>query len=132
MIEILIGTIASGKSSYCNKRAEEGAIIINDYDYSISDIESAIILGKDVVIDKSFSLTSKSRKRWIRVANSFDVPVQATVFKFALPYEHARRRYNSDNRGLDFVHWWNVALQHSSIYEEPRLEEGFDLIVYNH
>jgi len=132
MIEILIGTIASGKSSYCNKRAEQGAIIINDDAYSISDIQSAIKLGKDVVIDKALSLTSKSRKRWIGVANSFDVPVQATVFKFALPYEHARRRYNSDNRGLDFVHWWNVALQHSSIYEEPRLEEGFDLIVYNH
>lgn len=151
MIEVLVGTIASGKSTYCKKRAEEGAIIVNDdaivealhggnyrlYDKKIKSLYksveihaciSAIQLGKDVIIDRGLSLTKNSRKRWIGIAQSFDIPIQATLFKFVLPYEHAKRRYSSDSRGLEFVYWWNVALQHTSVYEEPTLEEGFTQI----
>lgn len=152
MIEILIGTIASGKSTYCKTRAKEGAIIINDdaiveaihagnYKLYSKDLKplykavetqiflSAILLGRDVIIDRGLSLTRSSRLRWIGLAKSFDQTIIARIFKFDLPYEHAKRRFNSDSRGLPFIYWWNVALQHTSIYEKPTLEEGFDLIM---
>ena len=153
-VEVLVGTIASGKSTYCKRRAKEGAVIINDDsiveaihagDYTLYDkklkplyksvevaiFSSAVLLGRDIVIDRGLSLTVHSRKRWIGLAKSFDYACLARIFKFDLPYEHARRRFNSDSRGLDFIYWWNVALQHTSVYERPSIDEGFDYIFTN-
>lgn len=153
-VEILVGTIASGKSTYCLKRAKAGAVIINDDaiveavhagDYTLYDkklkplyksvelaiFSSAVLLGKDIVVDRGLSLTASSRRRWVGLAKSFDYDCLARIFRFELPYEHARRRFNSDSRGLEFIYWWNVALQHTSIYERPSLDEGFNCIFVN-
>lgn len=152
MIELLCGTIASGKSSYCKQRAKAGAIIINDDsivealhagNYKLYSKElkplykavetqiflSAVALGRDVIIDRGLSLTKSSRKRWIGLAKSFDQTIIARIFKFDLPYEHAKRRFNSDNRGLDFIYWWNVALCHTAVYQKPTIDEGFDNVL---
>lgn len=153
MIECLVGTIASGKSTYCKQRANQGAVIINDDaiveavhagNYKLYSKElkplyksvetqiflSAVALGKDIVIDRGLSLTRNSRLRWIGLAKSFDQIILARIFKFELPYIHAKRRFDSDSRGLPFIYWWNVALQHTSIYEEPSYDEGFERIIH--
>lgn len=153
MIEVLVGTIASFKSTYCKQRAKAGAIIINDdsivealhagqyklYSKELKPLYkavetqiflSAVALGRDVIIDRGLSLTKSSRKRWIGLAKSFDKAIIARIFKFELPEVHAKRRFDSDNRGLDYDYWLNVAKQHTAVYQEPAIDEGFDKIVY--
>lgn len=152
MVEILIGTIASGKSTYCKHRASQGVIIINDDaivtavhggNYSLYEAElkplykavelaifsSAALLKRDVIIDRGLSLTSQSRKRWIGLAKSFDQSIIARVFNFATPHEHATRRFNADDRGLTFIEWLEVATRLDRIYEPITYAEGVDLIV---
>lgn len=153
MIEVCVGTVACGKSTYCKQRAKAGAIIINDDsivealhagDYRLYRKElkplykavetqiflSAVALGRDVIIDRGLSLTKSSRKRWIGLAKSFDQTIIARVFKFESPEIHAKRRFDSDNRGLDYDYWLNVAKQHVSVYQTPWTEEGFDEVVW--
>lgn len=84
-IQLLIGMIGSGKSTYARRRADEGAIVVchDDltqmlharYRYEAglkamyrrmeeSLVVAAAISGKDVVIDRTH-LTAESRRRWI-------------------------------------------------------------------
>lgn len=88
-LEVLVGLIASGKSTYARKRADEGAMIVchddltemlhGRYRYEQANRElyrrmeeslarEALLAGKDVVIDRTH-LTRESRRRWIRFAN---------------------------------------------------------------
>lgn len=146
-IEVLVGMIASGKSTYAAKRAKEGAVIVNDDaivlavhggDYSLYDeklkklykaiqlnmITSAILRGRDVVVD-STNRTVKTRQRYLRLAESFDVPCVAVVFPRESEEVHARRRVESDARGLTYVTWLDVAKKHAVNYVAPTEGEGF-------
>jgi predicted kinase len=90
-IEVLIGMIASGKSTYARKRADEGALIISHdaltemlhgcYRYeeglreSYRTMEESIAFaslsaGRDIVIDRTH-LTDESRRRWIDFKNRY-------------------------------------------------------------
>jgi predicted kinase len=150
-LEILVGMIASGKSTYAALRAREGAIIINDdaiqYDvhgghYDLYDerlkplyktVGTAILfqaaaLGKDVVVDTT-AMSRKRRRRWIGLGHSFDYFVSVRQFPVGSPEEHAQRRYQSNNRGLSFETWLKVAQRHAQIYEPPHRTEGMDEII---
>jgi predicted kinase len=152
MIEVLCGTIASGKSTWAKNRAEEGCIIVNDdaivnavhggiytlyKEYlkplykSIEDhiFHTAIAMGKGVVIDKGLSLSVASRQRWIALGHSLDVPVHAVIFEFFDAEIHGRRRTEDDPRGWDLAYWTKVAQAHIDRYEIPTVEEGFDTVV---
>ena len=152
MIEILCGTIASGKSTWSKKMAGDDWIIINDDnivtslhggDYtlyqedlkplykSIEDhiLHTAVAMGKNVVIDKGLNLTRKSRARWIALGRSLDVPVRARIFEMTDPEIHARRRCK-ESRGRSYDYWLCVAQQHIRSYETPLFDEGFDDIEY--
>jgi hypothetical protein len=84
-LEILVGPIASGKTTYARKRADEGALVISHDDLTAmlharyryeqelrecyrgmeEDLASrALRAGRDVVIDRTH-LTRESRCRWI-------------------------------------------------------------------
>ena len=150
-VYILVGHIASGKSGYCKNAAKKGLITLNDDalvnllhgdDYTLYDnrlkilyksIENNIFslglcLGKSVIIDRGVNVSIKGRKRWIALANSFDVPCEAIVFKIEKPEVHAKRRCEHDGRGHSYEYWLNVAKHHHSIYKEPSCEEGFDKV----
>jgi predicted kinase len=151
MFELLIGPIASGKSTWTARRAREGAIVLNDdslvtslhgghyemYDKKLKPLYKTIPLmlagmtilaGRDVIID-STNLTRAVRSRWIGMAKMYDVPVVGVVFDRKGPAEHAGRRTRSDDRGYDFDYWLKVARYHDSIYEAPDASEGFDNLV---
>ena len=151
MIQVLVGTIASGKSTYCRRKAHEGWLTINDDDIlnmlhageyplydeklkplykSIEDsaLHAAILCGKDVIIDRGVNIRRVSRMRWIAIGHAVDVRVEAVVFPFCSPKEHSERRMNSDPRGLTSEYWTMVAEKHISQYEQPVIEEGFDAI----
>jgi predicted kinase len=150
-LQILVGMIASGKSTYCRNAARSGAIIVNDdsivnavhaNDYTLYDkdlkvlykstenhlIAVAIGMGRTVVIDRGLNLSLTGRKRWLALAGSFDVPVEAVEFRIESPKIHASRRVRSDPRGHDFAYWTRVAESHLNDHERPTLEEGFAMI----
>lgn len=151
-LELLVGPIASGKSTYCRAAAREGAIILNDDsivtaihggDYTLYDpllkplykatencvVGTALAMGRRVVVDRP-NHSMKMRRRYIGLGHSFDVPVRLVMFKRESPEVHGERRFHSDRRGHDLNYWIDVAKRHESIYEVPRQEvEQYDEIV---
>lgn len=148
MIQILVGLIASGKSTYCKHAAKKGYIIVNDDaivnavhggDYNLysedlkplyKSIENhiigvAIAMKKHIVIDRSLNVSISGRERFISLAKSFDEPTSAVIFPIELPQLHAMRRYMSDSRERSYEHWLKVANEHLTIYCEPLRNEGF-------
>jgi len=93
-LEILVGMIASGKTTYARKRADEGAIVVchDDitqalhcryrYEQGLREFYrrveegiafAALNAGRDVVVDRTH-LTAESRRRWIRWAADYASP----------------------------------------------------------
>lgn len=152
-LQVLCGMIASGKSTYCKKAALSGSIIMNDDsivnmlhadNYTLYDkklkilykttenhiIGLALAMNKVVVVDRGLNVSKHGRRRWIALAKSFDVPVEALCFANEGPFVHANRRFNSDSRGYPLEYWTKVAEHHNSVYEEPSKEEGFDEVCF--
>lgn len=150
-LQILVGMIASGKSSYCKNIACKGYLCVNDdaivnmlhadqytlYDKNLkllyksienNIISSALCMNKNVVIDRGLNISFQGRQRYIALAKSFDVLCEAIVFAKEDPEVHATRRAKSDPRGYDLNYWTNVANTHNGLYCEPTLQEGFDKI----
>lgn len=154
MIEVLVGTIASGKSTWSSKMAKDGWIIINDDDivnaihgghYAYKEelkplyksiethiFHAAVMLNKNIIIDKGLNLTKESRRRWIGLAKSLDQDIRARVFNFVSPEVHAERRMASDPRGFSYDQWFNIAKSHFDRFEYPTTEEGFTSIEQYH
>jgi len=150
-IKILVGMIASGKSTYCRKASKEGDIIVNDdsiitsihggnytlYDEKLKPlyksiesniIHSAILAGRNVIIDRT-NLSRKVRARYIFIAKSLGVQSELIVMPMRSPEDHAIMRSNSDSRGHSFERWLEVANKHRAQYEVPsQTEEQFDSI----
>lgn len=148
---VLIGMIASGKSTYCKKAAKSGCVIMNDdaivnlvhaeeyvlYDKKLKilykSLENQVIslglaLNKSVVVDRGLNISVQGRKRWLALANSFDVPCEAVCFLNEGPEIHAKRRVEGDNRGYNYDYWLKVAQKHHESFVKPSLEEGFNAI----
>lgn len=147
-IELLIGMIASGKSTYALRRAREGALVVShdaltamlhaEYRYEqglrsmYRDMEeklaaSAIFHGRDVVVDRTH-LTLESRGRWISFGAYYNWPVVAVEFPIVEANVHAIRRHDSDARGRSFDEWLMVARHHAKqAFAEPlgARREGF-------
>ena len=150
---LLVGMISSGKSTYCKTLAEAGWIVINDdaivncvhngdytlYSKSLKPLyksienhifQMAVVMGKDVVIDRGLSISLHARARWLALAKSFDVPIQAVVFEVFAPEVHAIRRFESDRRGHTYEYWLDVAQVHWGQYIQPTIDEGFDAVEF--
>lgn len=148
---VLVGPIASGKSTYCRNAAKMGSIIMNDdaivnlvhaEEYTLYDkklkilyksienqlVSTSLALGKTVVIDRGLNMSVKGRKRWLALASSFDVSCEAICFLNEGPEVHAKRRTSGDCRGHDYDYWLNVAQTHQSSFVVPTLEEGFNVV----
>lgn len=150
-LQVLVGMIASGKSTYCQSAAKQGVICVNDDaivnmlhadDYTLYNIDlkvlyksienhvisTSLAMGRSVIIDRGLNMSLAGRRRWIALARSFDVPCEAILFKNDGPEAHALRRTNSDGRGYSFEYWMRVAEHHNSLYIPPTIDEGFDSI----
>lgn len=148
MIELLVGMIGSGKTTYARKRAKQGALIVShddltqmlhgEYRYEqelkpcyrammIQLAQNGIVAGRDVVIDRTH-LTRESRAFWIDVARrSENTQIIATAFPILTPEIHARRRRDADARGRTYAEWLAVAEHHAAqAHAEPLARnEGF-------
>lgn len=152
MIEILVGPIASGKSTYAVQRAHEGALIINDdsivnalhanqyglYDKTLKPlykqlemiiISTGIALGRDIIIDRP-CCKRKTRARYLEIGHSLEVPVYAVLFGDPdnPPETYAKRRFESDSRGQSLEFWIEVAKRHAKLFEHVNVSEMFDEI----
>jgi len=156
-LELLVGNIASGKSTYTKEKFQSAAnyLMVNDdsivnlvhggnyklYDKNLKnlykDIEHSIISAAsgnnyNVVVDRP-NHTYSMRRRYIGLAKSFDMSVHVILFGRMEPITHAYRRFNSDSRGYDLNYWEKVAKYHDENFQAPNKEkEGFDrLSFYN-
>jgi predicted kinase len=151
-VELLVGPIASGKSTYCRIAANEGAIILNDdsivnavhggdyrlYKESLKPLyksientilSTAIAMQQRVVIDRP-NHSVRMRRRYIALAQSFDSEVCLVLFKRESPEIHGQRRFDSDSRGHSLDYWIDVARYHDGLYEPPDKDlEGFDELI---
>lgn len=152
-IQVLIGLIGSGKSTYSQKMAAKGAIIICDdlivnavhannyllYDKGLKVLYKSIenhiasiaaTFNRTIVVDSGRNISTQARQRWLAIARSIDVPCIAIVFPKEDVETHAHRRWQSDDRGYDYSYWLRVVREHNSNYSEPTLEEGFSKITH--
>jgi predicted kinase len=150
-IQVLVGMIASGKSTYARNAARNGVICVNDDavvnlvhadDYTLYDktlktlykstenhiISVALAMGRTVLVDRGLNLSLRGRQRWLSLAQGFDLPCEVIQFPIEAPAVHAERRAKSDPRGHDFAYWLRVAEHHFSEYVPPTLDEGFSAI----
>lgn len=150
-LQILVGMISSGKSTYCQHAAKNGFLCLNDdaivnmlhannyvlYNKDLKPIYKAIennivgsilLANKSIIIDRGLNISLEGRRRWIALAKSFDIVCEAIVFKNDGIQVHANRRFVSDSRGHSLEFWQKVAERHNLLYTEPSFEEGFDAI----
>jgi len=144
---LLVGPIASGKSTYARTRArQDGALIVCDDalvlavhggDYSLYSarrkalyvaLETAIITharatGTDVVIDRGCR-TVAQRARFASLGRSLGFAVDAVLFPWETPDVHALRRFNHDPRGLSLAKWQEVARAHHAEFQPLTADEG--------
>ena len=152
MIEVCVGLIATGKSTYCRQRALEGWVVVND-DNIVNLIHSnqytlykerlkplyksvgnhivyiAVGMGLNVVIDRGLDVSKEARKRWVSIAHSLDIDINAVVFPYPLLEECAKRRFESDNRGYDYDTWLQIVKRHWANYDTPKIDEGFTKVI---
>lgn len=151
-LTILIGPICSGKSTFSRKRAANREIIVNDdsivmavhagnyllygkdlkrFYKSIEShiIYSALMMGLPTLVDRP-CFKAATRARYIQIAKSLDCRVEGVIFPREAPEVHAERRFNSDSRGLSLEWWLKTARYHDSLWEEPKLTEGFDSLAH--
>lgn len=151
-LELLVGPIASGKSTYCKRTSSPHRIIVNDdalvtalhggnyllyrkeFKPLYKTIENAILsvalsMGLSVVVDRP-NYSTKMRRRYIGIAHSFDVPVLLVIFPWLSAEIHAKRRFIHDSRGYDLNYWLRVAEYHERSYQVPSEKEDFDDIKY--
>lgn len=150
MVQLLVSMIGSGKSTYARLMAKEGYLIVGDdvivtgihgginslykkdlkplyklIEYNI--IHFGVSHGYNVIIDRpNFSLST--RRRYIEIAKSLDVEVEAVLFKIEDVKTHALRRFHSNSRGYSLEYWIEVCQHHLNHYVEPSCEEGFSKI----
>lgn len=151
-LQILQGMVASGKSTYAKRAAKHGIICINDdaivmmlhggnYTGYSKDlkvlykamehtiIEIGIALNKTILIDRGLNISMEARKRYLAIANSFDVECEALYFANLGFKQHSLNRFNSDSRGHTLEYWEKVARHHESIFQTPTVEEGFSKVI---
>lgn len=141
MLYMTIGLQASGKTSYVEKHAPQDAVIVSpdrirkevfnvDYDPAVEEgvwgtffrqLELALRDNKKVIVDNT-NVTRSGRATIIRLARRYDVPVIGYWFK--VPIEECLRRNQLRDRKVPEQMIHNM----QRMYEEPKLEEGFQEI----
>lgn len=141
-VDVLVGMIGSGKSSYAHKRADEGALVISHdgltemlhgcyrYEAGLRDcyrtmeqelVRAALYHNRGAVIDRTH-LTRESRARWVHILRmekqtalamrNTELLIIAVAFPIELPGVHASRRALDDPRGRPYEDWLKVATHH--------------------
>lgn len=157
-LEVLVGMIASGKSTYARERSKSGAVVVchdaivramhpgGEYDsysrpmyHAVEDamIRAAVEAGKRVIIDRT-NLEDRVRARWFRRREELGVPLVFVVFPIEDFRDHARRKFEHDPGGLSLDKWTEIAGDHwttAAREKPPAVDESckqFKVVAYRH
>ena len=144
---ILIGNIASGKTTYVQETLNPSTIVVcgdnitdcvhakyTEYSVGLKPLYKAVehtiitqaaAAGRDIVIDR-MNASRKSRQRYISLAKSLDYSVVGVIMDQSSASVHAARRHECDSRGVPLGRWVGVANGFVEQYEKPTVAEGFD------
>ena len=148
-LEILVGNIASGKSTWTGTRAAQGWLTIeNDsllrslhggrycWDEQLPGlletltreiITACATKCRSVVVD-STNRTRARRSSLIRLGRELGMRVRIVVFPENPAEVHAERRIQSDPRGCSREYWLGVARMMELEFEPPEKDEADDVI----
>ena len=151
---VLVGQIASGKSTWVNNQDMEGVIISKDdlrknyaymiyQDYIYDDYLEPIIQNiceltlyaclhlevENIIIDET-NMTRKSRSWIFDVRDISDYRVVAVVFPDFGEDVHVQRRMKDNHGQVTETKWREVYRDKKKRYQEPIEQEGFDEIIY--
>lgn len=150
LMEVLVGPVASGKSTYARKRAAAGALVVCDdaivlachggnydlYDPALKplyvQVEAAIVTaaalaGLDVVVDTG-GRTRAKRGRFLGLARALGFRTAAVTFRWETAEVHAARRFAHDPRGYSYELWLRVCREHEGMFEPITIAEDFDSV----
>lgn len=137
MLELLVGNIASGKSTYAKKRVQEGWFCVSDdaiinmlladqyslysrkHEQLVADLllqcaEKVVAENYLLVVDSAWLVSKRYRQRF-REAFS-NLVVEEIWFLREAPEVHAARRVEHDPRGGTYEMWLEVAKRLDSLY----------------
>lgn len=150
-MQILIGNIGSGKSTYCKEKVKEEYIIISkddlrysigagnyifnlNYEQSISNcmlefFHSLSQLNDIKIIIDETNMDKESRKFYLYWGKYYKYTKIAMIFPSLTKEESVKRRLQSNHGNTSKEVWDEVWERKNTIYEEPTKEEGFDIIM---
>lgn len=148
MIELLVGNIASGKTTYSSS-SDKPVVSRDDVRYRLgngdygfdfktehlvskivdAELEARLLLGQDVIVDGVHS-TVKSRSVAIALAKKYKVPIVCIVFPDRGEYSHVDARMMQNHGNTPRVVWEGVYRRFIQNYEVPTESEGFKWIEF--
>lgn len=153
-IYILIGNIASGKSSWISKNYPNAYIISKDnirksyykftnipyiYNDEIEPLINNIVQEKfkiaiklniqNIIIDET-NMSIKSRLFFIQQGIKNKIKIIGIVFPTLTMDEHINRRLKNNHGNTSKEKWEEVFKIKESLFDKPLLSEGFSEIIY--
>ena len=135
MSVILVGNIATGKSTFCKNLKKNDRYIVcpdnfsgNKHDIQkkiFDEIEYGIKNYKHVILD-SPSMTKKCRRDLLYFARNNH---RTIVFDFGAGNANSLNRRINENPELSESEWTDIHNKNLKDYEEPSMDEGFDRII---
>lgn len=150
-LQILIGNIGSGKSTYCKEKVKEGYIIISrdtirygigsgkyiynpDYEpsikASIKELALSLMEGPkpNIIIDET-NMTEKIRINYINISKIYGYKRIALIFPVISKEESVKRRMSCNHGDTTKEKWEEVWTGLHGIYQKPTIAEGFDEVI---
>lgn len=135
MFVILVGNIATGKSTFCKNLKKNNRYIVCPDNFSgnkqdiqkkiINEIEYGIKNYKHVILDAP-SLTKKHRSKLLYFARNNH---RTIVFNFGAGNANSLKRRINENPEVSESEWTDIHNKNLTDYEEPSIDEGFDRII---
>jgi predicted kinase len=148
ILELLVGSIASGKSTWTRKRANQGWLTVNndslvcsmhggEYAWNLQIPGLVELLAKQIVTaaasaSRSVIVDNTNRNRQQRAAivrhgREMGMQVKIVLFPRESADVHAERRFRSDPRGCTYGYWLEVAQKIETEWEDPGTDEADEI-----
>lgn len=147
-LELLVGSIASGKSTWTRMRADQAWLTVNNdtlvrsmhggeyaWDLQVPGlvellaeqiITAAAAASRSVIVDNT-NRTRQQRAAIVRHGREMGMQVKIVLFPRESAEVHAERRFRSDPRGCTYEYWLEVARKIETEWEDPGTDEADEI-----